>query len=271
MLYAALTFWLLVIMFSAWGVHQLWSGLIKPRVVNGILLPGTLVAQLGHVLGLLVTGNPVQNTKLMDDDESGSPKSDTPDQQRIPVIGPIVIGLLPLLACGVCLYVASTFWGGSVLDGLSVSGVEATRPQTLNEVNVWGLLRGSITLVENMVNAILNSDVMNWRTLLFLYLAVCLTVRMAPFEGNRRGARGDPAGGGGDRGYRIIVDRGGRFRRLQLADPELRGRNAAVPAAAFTARGRRGGAGPDIGGQGIAVRHEKPRLPSVPAQRKYRL
>ena len=190
MLYAALTFWLLVIMFSAWGVHQLWSGLIKPRVVNGILLPGTLVAQLGHVLGLLVTGNPVQNTKLMDDDESGSPKSDTPDQQRIPVIGPIVIGLLPLLACGVCLYVASTFWGGSVLDGLSVSGVEATRPQTLNEVNVWGLLRGSITLVENMVNAILNSDVMNWRTLLFLYLAVCLTVRMAPFEGNRRGALG---------------------------------------------------------------------------------
>ena len=53
MLYAALTFWLLVVMFSAWGVHRLWSGLIKPRAVNFVLLPGTLVAQLGHVLGLL--------------------------------------------------------------------------------------------------------------------------------------------------------------------------------------------------------------------------
>jgi hypothetical protein len=44
MLYAALTFWLLIIVFSAWGVHTLLSQLIKPKVVNSILLPGTLVA-----------------------------------------------------------------------------------------------------------------------------------------------------------------------------------------------------------------------------------
>ena len=74
MLYAALTLWLLVIVFCAWGVHRIWSGLVKPRVVNTILLPGTLVAQLGHVLGLLVTGNPVRNTALMGDDEKGDPK-----------------------------------------------------------------------------------------------------------------------------------------------------------------------------------------------------
>ena len=49
MLYAALTFWLLVIVFSAWGVYWLWGRLVKPRVVNTVLLPGTLVAQLGHV------------------------------------------------------------------------------------------------------------------------------------------------------------------------------------------------------------------------------
>lgn len=191
MLYASMTFWLFVIIFSAWGVHQLWSGLVKPRVVNAVLLPGTLVAQLGHVLGLLVTGNPVRNTTLMSDDESGAPTSDTPERQRIPILGPILVGLLPLVACGVCLYVSAKLWGGSVLSGLS-GGSAVALPMSLptSLSGVWELLRTVITLMETMLNAIIHSDLMNWTTVLFLYLAVCLTVRMAPFEGNRRGAMG---------------------------------------------------------------------------------
>jgi len=188
MLYAALTFWLLVIVFSAAGVHRLWSDLIKPRVVNSILLPGTLVAQLGHVLGLLVTGHPVKDTKLMGDDEAGQPKADAPTEQRIPILGPILVGLLPLVACGVCLYFATHYWGGGVLKGLHTRGVDPELPRTL--AGFWQLLRDGITLVEGLVSAILQSDLVNWVTVLFLYLAVCLTVRMAPFEGNRRGAIG---------------------------------------------------------------------------------
>jgi hypothetical protein len=191
MLYAALTFWLLVIVFAAWGVHRLWSGLVKPRVVNSVLLPGTLVAQLGHVLGLLITGNRVRNTTLMDDGEKGEPAADTPETQRIPVIGPILIGLLPLVACAALLYVAARLWGGSVLGELS-GGAALAVPQALplGLPGVWDLLRNSVTLIENMLDAILHSELTNWPTVLFLYLAVCLTVRMAPFEGNRRGAIG---------------------------------------------------------------------------------
>ena len=44
-LYAALTFWLLTVVLIAWGVHRLWCGMARPRVVNAVLLPGTLVAQ----------------------------------------------------------------------------------------------------------------------------------------------------------------------------------------------------------------------------------
>lgn len=190
-LYAALTFWLLVIMFSAWGVHQLWSALIKPRVVNSVLLPGTLVAQLGHVLGLLISGNSVQNTKLMGDDDEGKPTSDTPQQQRLPIIGPILIGLLPLVACAAGLFVAAKLWGGSVLGNLR-GGSTLLLPQALplTFAGVWDLLRSGVDLLEALVNAIVNSDLPSWPTLLFLYLAICLTVRMAPFEGNRRGAIG---------------------------------------------------------------------------------
>lgn len=189
MLFAALTFWLMVIIFTAWGVHRLWSSMIKPRVVNGLLLPGTLVAQLGHVLGLLITGNQVRNTALMGDDESGEPQSDTPETEKIPIVGSILVGLLPLVACAACLYASVRLWGGSVMRGLSGSGgldLPATLPLSLPAV--WELLRTCVSLSEAVLNAVLQSNLMEWQSALFLYLAVCLTVRMAPFEGNRRGS-----------------------------------------------------------------------------------
>lgn len=191
MLYATLTFWAFVVVFSAWGVHHVWSGMIKPRVVNAILLPGTLVAQLGYVLGLLVTGNAVRNAMLMSDDERGEPRADAPERQKLPVLGSIVVGLLPILACAGCLCAAVTWWGRVVFRGLSGGAeimVPAELPRTLD--GWWELLRTSVTLMQNMLNAVRESDLPNWRTALFLYLAVCLTVRMAPFPGNRRGTLG---------------------------------------------------------------------------------
>ena len=188
MLYAALTFWLLVIVFSAWGVHWLWSQLVKPRVVNTVLLPGTLVAQLGHVLGLLVTGNAVSNTKLMDDDETGEPRTDTPEKQRIPIIGSVLVGLLPLAACAACLYVAARTLGDGVIANPDnpVNQLPLSLPRSLEET--WALLHAAVYAAEHMLTTILRSDLKNWMNVLFLYLAVCLTVRMSPFEGNRRGA-----------------------------------------------------------------------------------
>lgn len=191
MLYAALTFWLFVILFTAWGVHRIWSNLVKPRTVNIVLLPGTLVAQLGRVLGLLITGNAVKNTALMGDDDKGDPKSDVPDQQRLPIVGPILIGLLPLVACACCLYISTNLWGGRILTGLSGGSDVALTQQLPKTVGgFWELLHNGISLMQNILLAIMNSDLPNFKTVGFLYLAVCLTVRMAPFDGNRRGAIG---------------------------------------------------------------------------------
>lgn len=190
MLFAALTFWLLVILFCAWGVHGMWSRLVKPRVVNAVLLPGTLVAQLGHLLGLLITGNPVRHAALMAD-EKGAPAAESPETQRVPVLGPIIVGLLPLVACASCLYLAARQWGGDVLGRLAEDQaivVPQSLPTTLP--GAWELMRTAITAAEHLLDAILRSDLRSWPTLLFLYLAVCLTVRMTPFEGNRRGAIG---------------------------------------------------------------------------------
>ncbi|MCA9245005.1 MAG: hypothetical protein KDA32_13690 [Phycisphaerales bacterium] len=184
MLYAALTLWLLVIVFTAWGVHFLLTRLVKPRVVNVALLPGTLVAQLGHVLGMLITGNSVRNTALMRDDETGDPQSEPPDRQRLPVVGAVVVGLLPLLACATSLYYAAHAWGGSIVSG--APELPTDLPRSL--ADFWSLLRFFVSSAEQTLTAIIQANLTQWQSLLFLYLSICLTVRMAPFEGIRRGA-----------------------------------------------------------------------------------
>ncbi len=188
MLYVAMTFWLLVIVFLAWGVHQLWSGMIKPRTVNSILLPGTLVAQLGHVLGLLVTGATVSNTTLYKDDESGEPETTKDAKPRIPVVGPVIIGLLPLLACAVAIFFVARYLGTGMMNDLTQQSAAEALPRTLT--GVWHLLREQITLAENALNAALNADSNRWQSWLFIYLIICLTVRMAPFPGTMRGSLG---------------------------------------------------------------------------------
>lgn len=190
MLYAATTFWLLVIVFSAWGVHALWSRLVKPRAVNVVLLPGTLVAQLGHVLGILVTGGAVQNTTLMSDGEDGAPRADTPEKTRIPIVGSIIVGLLPLLACAGALYAAAHYWGGDVIGGADLDGPSVPQALPTSVAEAWQLLHDGVNVMQDMTAAIAAANLRDWSTLLFLYLAVCLTVRMTPFEGNRRGAIG---------------------------------------------------------------------------------
>ncbi len=188
MLYAALTFWLLVSVLAAWGVHQLWSGMLKPRTVNSILLPGTLVAQLGHVAGLLVTGATVTNTTLYKDDESGEPEMTQDPKPRIPVLGPIIIGMLPLVSCVVGIFLVTQYLGHSITGQTVAQPVAETLPTTL--AGGWQLIRDQVTLVESVVDATLQADWNQWQVWLFVYLVICLTVRMAPFPGTLRGSLG---------------------------------------------------------------------------------
>lgn len=193
MFYAAATLWLMLIVLLAWGVHHLWSGLVKPRVVNSLLLPGTLVAQLGHVLGLLVTGGTVNNTALMKDDESGAPVAEADARPRLPVFGPIIVALLPIVALGGAIYVSAGQIGGPLLAQMPEMSADNTYvaqrvPDSLPFF--WAQLRDLITLMERTVEALRRTDLMDWRNALFVYLLVCMSVRMAPLPGNLRGHLG---------------------------------------------------------------------------------
>ena len=188
MLYATTAVWLMVIVLSAWGVHLLWSGMVKPRVVNVVLLPGTLVAQMGHVLGLLVTGATVSNTTLIKDDETGAPEQTENAKPRLPFVGPVIIGMLPLMMCALAIFAAAHLLGGATVKGMTSGAVSQTLPATL--AAFWELLHHQITLMETTLAAALQSDLHDWHAWLFIYLLICLTVRMAPFPGNLRGSLG---------------------------------------------------------------------------------
>lgn len=187
--YATLTFWLLVIVFSALGVHRLWSSLVQPKVVNSILLPGTFVATVGHILGLLLTGGTVDNTSLIKDDDSGEPQTDKNPKPKVPIVGAVVIALLPMVGCALAIYASSRWFGPHILQAMSAEPLQQLWLPT-NGAMFFEVLRQLLNLVERFVNVLWASDLTDWKTLLFLYLAVCLTVRMAPLTGNLRGALG---------------------------------------------------------------------------------
>lgn len=188
MAYIALTFWLLVVVLTAWGVHRLWSGMVKPKVLNTVLLPGTLAAQVGHVLGLLVTGGTITNTTLYRNDESGDP-SQTPDPDpKIPVVGPVIVGLLPLLACATAILVVARWLGDAALSQMSSGVVGPTLPVSF--AGFWDFLRDVVSLAESMVISMARADWSGWQAWVFYYLLICLSVRCAPFPGNLRGALG---------------------------------------------------------------------------------
>lgn len=187
MIYAAMTFWMLLVVLMAWGGHRLWAGMIKPKVFNTLLLPGTLAAQTGHVLGLLVTGATIRNTTLIKDDESGEPETTPDPEPRIPVIGPVIIAMLPLLACAAGVFLVTKFVANPFSPSLQ-SAADATLPMSL--ADVWELLRKLITLAESAVASLRGGDFSDWRYWVSVYLMICLTIRMAPFPGYLRGSLG---------------------------------------------------------------------------------
>jgi len=188
--YASLTFWMLVIVFAALGVHRLWSSLVQPRVVNSLLLPGTLVATIGHVIGMLITGGTVNNTTLVKDDATGEPQTGSGEiKTRVPFVGTVIIALLPMVGCAVAIYWIARYLGSPILAAMEQAPFDRMLLPTSLPL-FFATLRELLTLVERLVNVIRQSDLRNWQTLLFLYLVVCMTVRMAPLSGNVRGALG---------------------------------------------------------------------------------
>ncbi|MDY7009882.1 MAG: hypothetical protein SVV80_03930 [Planctomycetota bacterium] len=196
MIYAAFSVYLLGILFAAMGVYRLWAGMVKPGRVNWALLPGTVVAEMAYIFGCLITGGEVRRAKLMDagKDGSGRGKSSpgsageaeptTEDKPKLRYIGPIVAAFMTILACGAGILIANAVLGEPVIDQFQAGGA-AGLTERLKEFPTstgafWDQFGWQVNLLHRMVTTCTELKWTNWRVPLFVYLAMCLTIRLAP-------------------------------------------------------------------------------------------
>lgn len=179
MVYASTCLWLIIVVLLADGVYRIWSSILKAKVVDGVLLPGTVIQQIGQVVGLLITGA-TAGPPIPAKDGNGPPTIPAP-QPKIPFFGPMIVALVPMIGLAICIYAVASQLGLGIVAKLPKELVERRTPGTLNAV--WDQLRGLITLAEATLNALRQSDANGWTIFLFVYLLHSLSVRLAPLPG----------------------------------------------------------------------------------------
>ncbi len=179
MIYCAFAIWLFAIVLAARGVLRLLAGMLKPRVVDWIVLPGTLASELARYLACLLTGGEFRSRKLVGD-------SDTDDAAPagVPYLTPLLTGLLPLAAClGLTVLLNATF-DSQVYRHYEASGRDAAKEFSASNECVWQILRNQVDLLE-FVTAAAQAKLsqwpwQNWKGWLLMYLTACLVLRTAP-------------------------------------------------------------------------------------------
>ena len=192
MLYLALTFWLMIALLEAYGAFKLVEGLVRPRWINLVLLPGTVVSEMAHFLAALLTGAAVRDAKLVSDESIG--ESPAPSASGIPVLSPLLLALLPILSALVILFVLFKHFDATIVQNFALAncGTDLDLKQLAQGLD-WRLGswfqagRDLITLVERLIGVLPFSDITHtWKSWLFIYLTACLAVRMVPLRGNLR-------------------------------------------------------------------------------------
>ncbi len=190
MIYAAFIFWFILLIFMGIGVFSLAARLVGGNTVRWLLLPGTLVAEMAAILGCLITGGEVKRATLVGT-KNQSPEPTTETTGRWKHVTPIVSGILVILACGGGILLADHLLGESVLRTFTVNGlwsINDTLPQELPDTwdGFWNAAVHHLGLAKQMCETIGDLAWNNWREVLFVYLSMCLAVRMAPARRNLR-------------------------------------------------------------------------------------
>ncbi len=189
MIYVAASIWLLIAVLMAWGVHHLSSTMAKPRTLDVLLFPGTLVAYVGRTVALLVAGAKIAPKAIAPPDKKDPKPYDGPlYEPSVPVFGPLVVGFVPFLFTVCAIFAVLSRLGLPVLNAVPHDQISAEFPTTLSVF--WAQLRGVLTVAEVTFDAIRNTEMVNWRTALLTYLLASLSIRLSPFKGNASGLLG---------------------------------------------------------------------------------
>lgn len=185
MIYAAFTVWLLLILFMGMGVYSLWTSITRPLWINWALLPGTVVSEMAYIFGCLITGGEIKRAKLLDSGSSGGKGGAAPATQaapRLKVAGPIIASLLAIVGCGAAILVADACLGETVIATFAPPKQATSLPHALPDSweAFWTQAKNQLQLVKRFCETLTEIDWKNWRVPLFVYAALCLSVRLSP-------------------------------------------------------------------------------------------
>jgi hypothetical protein len=195
MIYAALAIWLLLIIFAGRGTWRLWTGMVKPAVAMWVLFPGTVVSEMAYIFGSLITGGEIRRAKLIAGEAEGksgqgggggTPAGPAPETApRWKTVGPVIASLIAIVACAGAVLAAHSLLGRPVIDKFAFGGGQsspALLPKTLpTDWNAfWEQVHGQVRLLQRTSQMLGELNWFDWRVVLFVYLAACLSVRLAP-------------------------------------------------------------------------------------------
>ncbi|HUT02077.1 MAG TPA: hypothetical protein VM031_06455 [Phycisphaerae bacterium] len=191
MVYVELVLWLLLIVFCGIGVYRLWAQMVPRTWLSWALLPATIVSEMAYIFGCLITGGEIRRAKLLtSSDKRGPDEPTTEAAPRWRVLGPIVAALAAILACGAAIGLADWLLGEPVMrqfDFVRTLADPADQPAALTSwPAMWARLENQLQLLRRMCETFARVDWLNWRAALFVYLAMCLSVRLAPVRRDLR-------------------------------------------------------------------------------------
>jgi len=187
-IYAAFTFWLMMIVFAGVGVYRLWTGFGRSAWVNWALLPGTVVSEMGYIFGCLITGGEIRRAKIVPKAGDKSADAGAPSTQATPrwkAIGPVLAALISIAACAVAILTVNSLLGREVMGRFDTGGgtlAQASLPKELPTSwnGLWDQVARQVHLLRRMCETWGDVDWLNWRTPLFVYVSLCLAVRLSP-------------------------------------------------------------------------------------------
>jgi len=152
---------LVLYLISGYLHHSLSSSALKPLYV-ALMLPGTIVHESSHALVALLMGASIKTFSVMPSGDTLGRVEHT--KPKIPVIGDFAISIAPLIGCPSVLVLAGYFLGVHFNYSPGSSDI-------LMETRV---------LFERTLSLIAGMDYFNWKTYVFLYLALALGAGAAP-------------------------------------------------------------------------------------------
>jgi hypothetical protein len=184
MAYVEIILWLLLIVFCGVGVFRLLSQMVPPVWLNWLLLPATVVSEMAYIFGCLITGGEIRHAKLIGTGGAGAGPPATEAAPKLRFVGPLIASLLAMVACGAAIAGAHWLLGEPVMDRFRsahclVPSVDA--PSGLASWPAfWARLEEQLRLLRRMCETLGRLDWLDWHSVLFVYLAACLSIRLAP-------------------------------------------------------------------------------------------